>query len=301
MAHRDHILGAVHGVLGAAVLILCLAAELSVLVLRRHAALYLLPVCAMLTHLWRSGRRAGIGLVDFAYLKPPRRLRVTIPGLLEHLRLIGCFDDGSVEFMSRVVEDSGMGDETYFPPALHYLPPSATHADAVQEAGMLFFPTLDELFAKTGVPPSAVGALVVNCSGFGPAPSLAAIIANRYRMPTDVKTFNLSGMGCAAGIVGVDVARGVLRAHAGAVDYAVVGVWAPGKDQRTVLFVPWVPTYFHFACLVAVDRRVVVWSCKTCFIGGGWGMVRTCPCILQGKFMCFTVEQTPHSESSYVR
>ncbi|KAI4989114.1 hypothetical protein ZWY2020_036431 [Hordeum vulgare] len=260
MAHRDHLLAAVHRVLGAAVLILCLVAELLVLVFRRHAALYLLPVCAMMTHLWRSGRRAGIGLVDFAYLKPPRRLRVTIPGLLEHLRLIGCFDDGSVEFMSRVVEDSGMGDETYFPPSLHYLPPSAAHADAVQEAGMLFFPTLDELFAKTGVPPSAVGALVVNCSGFGPAPSLTAIIANRYRMPSDVKTFNLSGMGCAAGIVGVDVARGVLKAHAGAIDYAVVVSaeivtigWYRGRDPTKLLL----NCFFRTGCAAALLSNTV--------------------------------------------
>ncbi|XP_051188904.1 3-ketoacyl-CoA synthase 4-like [Lolium perenne] len=242
MVHKGRLLAAVHSLFSVATLLLCILAELFVFVLHRHASLYLLPVCAMLLLLRRSGRRADINLVDYAYLKPPRRLRVTTPALLEHFRLIGCFDDGSVEFMSKVVEASGMCDETYFPPSLHRIPPSATHADAVHEAGALFFPTLDELFAKTGVPPSAVGALVVSCSGFCPAPSLAAVIVNRYGMRGDVKAFSLSGMGCSAGVVGVDVARGVLRAHESAVEYAVVVSaeivtvgWYAGKDPSKLL------------------------------------------------------------------
>ncbi|OEL19538.1 3-ketoacyl-CoA synthase 4 [Dichanthelium oligosanthes] len=255
IAHRDHLLAALHGLLGAATLLLCLLAELSVFAFRRHAAFYLAPVAAMLlfSRFRRRAAAAEIGLVDFSCLKPPRRLRIPVAGLLEHFRLIGCFDDGSVEFMTKVVEASGMGNETYFPPSLHHIPPAATHADAIQEAHMLFFPTLDDLFAKTGVPPSAVGALVVNCSGFCPAPSLAAIIANRYRMHSDVKTFNLSGMGCAAGVVGVDVARRLLLTHA--TPYAVVVSaeivtvgWYNGKDQGKLLL----NCYFRTGCSAAL-------------------------------------------------
>lgn len=255
MAHKDHLLAAVHRLLGVATLLLCLLAELFVFAFRRHAALYLVPVCAMLLlcRFHRCAATADISLVDFACLKPPRRLRIPIPGLLEHLRLIGCFDDGSVEFMSKVIEACGMGNETYFPPSLHYIPPSATHADAVQEARMLFFPTLDELFAMTGVPPSAVGALVVNCSGFCPAPSLTAVITNHYRMRSDVKTFNLCGMGCAAGVIGVDVARGVLRTHD--IEYAIVVSaeivtvgWYSGKDHCKLLL----NCFFRTGCAAAL-------------------------------------------------
>ncbi|RLN35394.1 hypothetical protein C2845_PM03G03620 [Panicum miliaceum] len=260
IAHRDHLLAALHGVLGAATLLLCLLAELLVFALRRHAALYLAPAASMLLlgRLRRRAAAAEIGLVDFACLKPPRRLRIPVAGLLEHFRLIGCFDGASVEFMTKVIEASGMGNETYFPPSLHYIPPAATHAGAVQEAGMLFFPALDDLFARTGVPPSAVGALVVNCSGFCPAPSLAAIIASRYRMRGDVRTFNLSGMGCAAGVVGVDVARGVLLTHD--IPYAVVVSaeivtigWYSGKDQGKLLL----NCYFRTGCSAALvtNRR----------------------------------------------
>ncbi|XP_039796031.1 3-ketoacyl-CoA synthase 4-like [Panicum virgatum] len=255
VAHRDHLLAAARRALGAGVLLLCLLAELLVFALGRHAALHLVPACAMLLLLlpppWRSSGR--VELVDFPCLRPPRRLRIPTAGLLEHLRLIGCFDEASVGFMSRVIGACGMGDETYFPPSLHRLPPSATHADALAEARAMFVPTLDALFARTGVPPSAVGALVVNCSGFCPAPSLAAVVAGHYRMRDDVRALNLSGMGCAAGAVGVDVARGALRAHA--IDYAVVVSaeivtvgWYSGRDRAKLLL----NCFFRTGCAAAL-------------------------------------------------
>ncbi|CAD6224196.1 unnamed protein product [Miscanthus lutarioriparius] len=262
IAHRDYLLATLHTILGVATLLLCVLAELSIFAFRCHAALYLVPVAALLLFNRRFRRRAAaatddIGLVDFSCLKPPRRLRLPVAGLLEHLRLIACFDDGSVEFMAKVIEASGMGNETYFPPSLHYIPPAATHADAVQEAHALFFPTLDDLFAKTGVPPSRVGALVVNCSGICPAPLLAAIIASRYRMRADVRTFNLSGMGCAAGVVGVDVARRLLLTHA--ISYAVVVSaeivtvgWYSGKDQGKLLL----NCYFRTGCSAALVTSI---------------------------------------------
>jgi 3-ketoacyl-CoA synthase len=256
IAHRDYLLVKLHTCLGVATLLLCVLAELFIFAFRCRAALYLVPVAALLlfNRFRRRAAAADIGLVDFSCLKPPRRLRIPVAGLLEHFSLIGCFDDGSVEFMTKVIEASGMGNETYFPPSLHYIPPAATHADAIQEAHMLFFPTLDDLFAKTGVPPSAVGALVVNCSGFCPAPSLAAIIASRYRLRADAKTFNLSGMGCASGVIGVDVARRLLLTHA-AISYAVVVSaeivtvgWYSGKDQGKLLL----NCYFRTGCSAAL-------------------------------------------------
>uniref|UniRef100_A0A0E0M3J1 3-ketoacyl-CoA synthase n=1 Tax=Oryza punctata TaxID=4537 RepID=A0A0E0M3J1_ORYPU len=260
ISHRDHLLAAARGALAAATLVACVLAEVAVFALRRGDGAagmlyYLVPVSAMLL-LYRSRRRPrvdDVGLVDFSCLKPPRRLRIPVAGLLEHFKLIGCFDDGSVEFMTKVIEASGMGNETYFPPSLHHIPPAATHAEAIREAHMLFFPALDDLFAKTGVPPSAVGAVVVNCSGFCATPSLSAIIANHYRMPSDVKTCNLSGMGCAAGVIGVDVARNLLRTHdmsyAVVVSAEIVTVgWYSGKDQSKLLL----NCYFRTGCSAAL-------------------------------------------------
>jgi 3-ketoacyl-CoA synthase len=71
---------------------------------------------------------------------------------------------------------------------------------------MLFFPVLNDVFAKNRMPPSVVGALVVNCSGLCPASSLTSITTNRR--PTARPC-----MCCGAGSIGVDITAGVLRAH----------------------------------------------------------------------------------------
>ncbi|KAL6659844.1 hypothetical protein ACP70R_002673 [Stipagrostis hirtigluma subsp. patula] len=242
--HQDYLLAALYRALSVVTLLICLLTEVLIFVSQRHAALYLAPVCAILL-LHRFCRRAAtteINLVDFSCLKPPPRLRAPIPTFLEHLKLMGGFEPDAIAFMAKAVAASGMGNETYLPPSLRYLPPESTHGNAVQEARAMLLPTLDELFAKTGVPPSAVGAVVACCSGFCPAPSLAAIVAGSYRMRSDVRTFNVSGMGCSAGVIGVDVARGVLTAHAATVSYAVVVSaevltvgWYNGRDHSKLL------------------------------------------------------------------
>ncbi|CAL5082432.1 unnamed protein product [Urochloa decumbens] len=274
VAHKDHLLALARRALGAAVLFLCLLAELLVFLFRRHAALQLVPASAMLLLLWRSTttRRAGIHLVDFACLSPPRRLRIPTAALLEHLRLIGCFDAGSVEFMSKVIEASGMGEETYFPASLHLIPPSSTHADALAEARAMLVPTLDALFARSGVPPCAVGAVVVSCSGFCPAPSLASMVTSHYHMRDGVMAYSLSGMGCAAGVAAVDVARGVLAAHGGdavGMGYAVVVTaeivtvgWYGGRDRGKLLLNCFFRTGCAAALLTAARAGAAVPSAK---------------------------------------
>lgn len=57
-------------------------------------------------------------------------------------------------------------------------------------------PPRRNLFDKTGVKPSQVGILVVNCSLHNPTPSWCAHIMNHFKMGSDVLSFNLGGMGC---------------------------------------------------------------------------------------------------------
>lgn len=53
-----------------------------------------------------------------------------------------------------------------------------------------------ELFEKTGIKPSQIGILVVNCSLFVPTPSWCAHVMNHFKMGGNVLSFNLGGMGC---------------------------------------------------------------------------------------------------------
>ena len=70
---------------------------------------------------------------------------------------------------------------------------------------------LKDLFARTGVSPKEVDFLVINCSLFSPTPSLCAMACNRFRMRTNVKTYNLGGMGCSASLLSVDLASELLQ------------------------------------------------------------------------------------------
>ncbi|KAI5056049.1 hypothetical protein GOP47_0029570 [Adiantum capillus-veneris] len=61
--------------------------------------------------------------------------------------------------------------------------------------------------------PHEIGVIVSNCSDFSPTPSMTNIIINKYKLPTDVKSFNLVGMGCSVGLLALDLAKKVLLAH----------------------------------------------------------------------------------------
>lgn len=91
------------------------------------------------------------------------------------------------------------------------MPPRPSMEAARAEAEDVLFGALDSLFEATGVNPKEVGVLVVNCSVFNPTPSLSAMIVNRYKMRGDVRSFNLGGMGCSAGVIAVDLANDLLQ------------------------------------------------------------------------------------------
>lgn len=59
--------------------------------------------------------------------------------------------------------------------------------------------------------------LIVNCSLFNPTPSLSAMIVNHFKFKSNVVSYNLSGMGCSAGVIAISLARELLqvgiRAH----------------------------------------------------------------------------------------
>ncbi|XP_057788301.1 3-ketoacyl-CoA synthase 4-like isoform X2 [Salvia miltiorrhiza] len=165
-------------------------------------------------------RPRPVYLVDYACYRPPDRLRVEFHKFMEHSRLTGDFDESSLDFQRKILERSGLGEETYLPEALHRLPPQPSMAAARAEAEQVVFGALDSLFRATGVAPKQIGVLVVNCSLFNPTPSLSAMIVNRYKLRGNVRSFNLGGMGCSAGLIAVDLAKDMLQLHRNT--YAVV-------------------------------------------------------------------------------
>nr|XP_043625216.1 3-ketoacyl-CoA synthase 5-like [Erigeron canadensis] len=154
-----------------------------------------------------------IYLVDFACFKPPSSLRVPYATACEHGRIILATEPKSIAFQVKIFERSGLGEETSLPHALHYIPPNPTMVDARDEAQLVIFSAMDSLFYQTGITPKDIDILIVNCSLFAPTPSLSGMIVNKYKMRSNVKSYNLSGMGCSAGLISIDFAKHLLQVH----------------------------------------------------------------------------------------
>ncbi|KAI4324914.1 hypothetical protein MLD38_030356 [Melastoma candidum] len=185
-------------------------------------------------------RPCPVYLVDFSCLSPPAHCRVPFSSFLENVSLFGTFDWESIEFMSKILLSSGQSEETHLPPPLHYIPPKSGHDYSIEEAHLLLFSVMDDLLAKTGLSPRDIDILIVNCSGFCPQPSLASIIVNSYSLRDDVKSYNISGMGCSAGAIGVDMAKRLLGVHKGSnaivLSTEVLSTgWYTGRDRPKLL------------------------------------------------------------------
>ncbi|XP_050216417.1 3-ketoacyl-CoA synthase 10 [Mercurialis annua] len=185
-------------------------------------------------------RPRSIYLVDFACYLPHHDLKVSKNQFLEMLSSSGKYDESTLEFQKRILESSGIGDETYIPKAVMEQQSCTTMKEGRLEASTVIFGALDELFEKTKVRPKDVGILVVNCSIFNPTPSLSAMVINHYKMRGNILSYNLGGMGCSAGIISVDLARDMLQANpnnvAVVVSTEMVGYnWYAGKERSMMI------------------------------------------------------------------
>ncbi|KAL3515165.1 hypothetical protein ACH5RR_022067 [Cinchona calisaya] len=175
-------------------------------------------VCGSTVYIMR--RPKSIYLVDYACYRAPDHLRVQYKKFMDHSKLMGDFDESLLEFQRKILERSGLGEETYLPEAMHCIPPRPSMATARDEAEQVMFGALDNLFKSTNVKRKDIGILVVNCSLFNPTPSLSAVIVNKYKLRGNIKSFNLGGMGCSAGVIAIDLAKDMLQVHRNT--YAVV-------------------------------------------------------------------------------
>ncbi|KAI4974489.1 hypothetical protein ZWY2020_047769 [Hordeum vulgare] len=174
----------------------------------------LVPASAATVYLMLRPR--AVYLIDYACFHSSfnRPLaRISMASFVEHTKHTPTINDRSVRFMSRLLERSGLGEETCLPAAHNYVPTHeyCTLDNARDEFELVVFSAIDDLLAKTGVATHDIGALVLNCSLFCPTPSLVDIIVNKYNLHSDIRSVNLSGMGCSAGLIAVGLARNLLQ------------------------------------------------------------------------------------------
>jgi 3-ketoacyl-CoA synthase len=106
------------------------------------------------------------------------------------------FSPESLQFMSKVLARSGLGDETYAPPSLTNVPMSLNMAACRFEFESVAFGAVKDLLNKVNVSPKQIGVVITNSSLFNTTPSLSATIMNHFGMGSNTINYNLGGMGC---------------------------------------------------------------------------------------------------------
>jgi len=155
-------------------------------------------------------------LLSFATFKPPEGWKLSHDMIIEIMRRQKCFTQQSLDFMSRILERSGTGQATAWPPGIVQCleddgkPSDRSINGSRKEAETIIFDIVEQALAKAGVKPREIDVLIINCSLFSPTPSLCAMVSSHFGMRSDVATYNLSGMGCSASLISIDLAKQLL-------------------------------------------------------------------------------------------
>jgi 3-ketoacyl-CoA synthase len=158
-------------------------------------------------------------LVDFVTFEPPESWRLTHDQLMTCMRRQRCFTEESISFLRRILNKSGTGQRTAWPPGItQCLKDKSKTADksveaARKESETVICDVVKSCLQRTRTLPTEVDILIVNCSLFSPTPSLCAMIMNHFKMRGNVMAYNLSGMGCSASLIGIELAQNVLGSH----------------------------------------------------------------------------------------
>jgi 3-ketoacyl-CoA synthase len=150
-------------------------------------------------------------LVDLSGYRAGAALEASRAKTIAHFERCGRFSGESMSFQKRMLERSGLGERTHFPASLLALPVDMCLRTALEESHAVIFGVVDDVLRRAAVRAEDVGVLIFNSSLLSPTPSFTSLIVSRYGMRQDVVAHNLSGMGCSAGIIAIDLAKRLLQ------------------------------------------------------------------------------------------
>lgn len=167
-------------------------------------------------------------------------LQISREEFIELARKSGKFGNAAIEFQQQALKNSGIGDESYMPRVVFRPGQGITLKDGREEAATVMFGAVDDLLAATKIKTKDIKVLVVNCGILNPTPSLSAMVINHYKLRHNISSFNLGGMGCAAGVIAIDLAKDLLNAYPGSYALvvsteAVTYTWYTGNDPDMLL------------------------------------------------------------------
>lgn len=174
---------------------------------------------------WLVRMDSPVYLLSFATFKAPDSWKLTHDEIVETMRRQGCFTEESLTFLRKILERSGTGQATAWPPGIvrcleddkdgKPLKADRSLETSRKEAEAVIFGIVEEALKKANVKPREIDVLVINCSLFSPTPSLCDMVISHFNMRPDVLTYNLSGMGCSASVISIDLVKQLLGRHNG--------------------------------------------------------------------------------------
>jgi len=161
-------------------------------------------------------RRAAIYCIENAVFKPPSEWQVSHADVDSLYAFQGCFSETAQDFLQKITAKSATGQHTHLPPNMLESiktgqPIDKSVKNARVEAELVVFAVVEEVLLKARIKPKDIDILIINCSLFSPTPSLCAMVCHKFGMRSDIKSYNLSGMGCSANLISIDLAKQLLQ------------------------------------------------------------------------------------------
>jgi predicted naringenin-chalcone synthase len=142
--------------------------------------------------------------------------RVSPEQILGLMKGQGYYNEESLAFMGRMLQQSGCGPKTAWPPGIiRCFAGEKLEQDSEEsrrEAEIVIFDCVRKVMKQTKYKAKDIDILIINCSLFSPTPSLCSMVINEFGLKGDISSYNLSGMGCSAGLISIELAKNLLNA-----------------------------------------------------------------------------------------
>ncbi|CAL5424316.1 unnamed protein product [Camellia sinensis] len=206
--------------------------------------LYVIPISFLFFKLFKivdQKRHQSCYILDYQCYKPSddRKLNTEFSGeIMKRNKNLGL---NEYKFLLKAIVSSGIGEQTYGPRMVflgrEICPP---YEDGISEMDEFFEDSIDKVLTRSNVSPSEIDVLVLNVSMLSSVPSLGARIINRYKTREDIKVYNLTGMGCSASLISINIIENIFKTRQNLNALVVASEsltpnWYPGNDRSMIL------------------------------------------------------------------
>ncbi|KAL5055981.1 hypothetical protein RYX36_036663 [Vicia faba] len=206
--------------------------------------IYVVPtlyLCFLLWKLFDRKRDRECYILDYQCHKPTQDRMLGTEFCGKIIRRTENLGLDEYKFLLKAIVSSGIGEQTYAPRnVFEGREASATIHDGISEMVDFFDDSIVKLLARSKISPSEIDVLVVNISMLSALPSLSARIINRYKLRHDVKVYNLTGMGCSASLISLDIVQNIFKSQRNKLALLVTSEslspnWYPGNNKSMIL------------------------------------------------------------------